>query len=185
MTSLRLLGASLAITTFMTGAAFAQTTLSMWYHGAGNEVESNIVNQIISDFNASQSDWKVEIQSFPQAAYNDSVVAGALAGGAMQVNSLVSQVLAGSDEGARSVIYNADRLYQLPLVLGPGGGEEPQRVVHGQTRAVDGLGAGPERSVLSPGPAQPGLLQPSGPRPERTSCALRMRSATAASVRPS
>lgn len=44
-------------------------------------------------------------------------VPGAMAGGAMQVNSLVSQVLAGSDEGARSVIYNADRLYQLPLGL--------------------------------------------------------------------
>ncbi|KQS57333.1 murein biosynthesis protein MurJ [Brevundimonas sp. Leaf363] len=44
-------------------------------------------------------------------------VPGALAGGAMQVNSLVSQVLTGSDEGARSVLYNADRLYQLPLGL--------------------------------------------------------------------
>ncbi len=61
-------------------AANATETLSMWYHGAGNEVESKIVNQIISDFNASQTDWKVELQSFPQAAYNDSVVAGALAG---------------------------------------------------------------------------------------------------------
>ncbi|MEQ9635931.1 MAG: extracellular solute-binding protein [Devosia marina] len=80
MTSLRLLATSIAITTAMSSAAFAQTTLTMWYHGAGNEVESNIVNQIISDFNASQSDWVVEMQSFPQAAYNDSVVAGALAG---------------------------------------------------------------------------------------------------------
>lgn len=44
-------------------------------------------------------------------------VPGAIAGGAMQVNSLVSQVLAGSDQGARSVLYNADRLYQLPLGL--------------------------------------------------------------------
>jgi putative peptidoglycan lipid II flippase len=44
-------------------------------------------------------------------------VPGALAGGAMQINSLVSQVLAGSDPGARSVLYNADRLYQLPLGL--------------------------------------------------------------------
>ncbi|WP_295074477.1 extracellular solute-binding protein [Tabrizicola sp.] len=61
-------------------AAQAQQTLSMWYHGAGNEVESKIINQIIADFNASQADWKVELQSFPQAAYNDSVVAGALAG---------------------------------------------------------------------------------------------------------
>lgn len=80
MKSLRLLTASLAFASAMSSAAFAQTTLTMWYHGAGNEVESNIVNQIISDFNASQSDWMVEIQSFPQAAYNDSVVAGALAG---------------------------------------------------------------------------------------------------------
>ena len=42
---------------------------------------------------------------------------GALAGGALQLNSLVSQVLTGSDEGARAVLYNADRLYQLPLGL--------------------------------------------------------------------
>ena len=60
--------------------ANAQTTLSMWYHGAGNEVEQKLINELITDFNASQSDWKVELQSFPQAAYNDSVVAGALAG---------------------------------------------------------------------------------------------------------
>jgi putative peptidoglycan lipid II flippase len=44
-------------------------------------------------------------------------VPGALAGGATQMNSLVSQVLTGSDPGARSVLYNADRLYQLPLGL--------------------------------------------------------------------
>lgn len=43
-------------------------TPSMWYHGAGNEVESKIINQIITDFNASQADWKVELQSFPQGA---------------------------------------------------------------------------------------------------------------------
>jgi putative peptidoglycan lipid II flippase len=44
-------------------------------------------------------------------------IPGALAGGAMQINSVVSQILTGSDEGARSVLYNADRLYQLPLGL--------------------------------------------------------------------
>jgi multiple sugar transport system substrate-binding protein len=70
-----LLGAAL-----MSGTAFAQTTLSMWYHGAGSEQEVSILNKITADFNASQSDWKVELQAFPQAAYNDSVVAGALAG---------------------------------------------------------------------------------------------------------
>jgi multiple sugar transport system substrate-binding protein len=74
-----MLGALFA-SALMTSSAYAQTTLSMWYHGAGNEVESKIINQIITDFNASQSDWKVELQSFPQAAYNDSVTAGALAG---------------------------------------------------------------------------------------------------------
>ncbi len=44
-------------------------------------------------------------------------IPGALAGGATQINSLVSQVLTGSDAGARGVLYNADRLYQLPLGL--------------------------------------------------------------------
>ena len=44
-------------------------------------------------------------------------VPGAMAGGALQLNSVVSQVLTGSDAGARSVLYNADRLYQLPLGL--------------------------------------------------------------------
>jgi putative peptidoglycan lipid II flippase len=44
-------------------------------------------------------------------------VPGAVAGGALQVSSLVTQALSGSDEGARSVLYNSDRLYQLPLGL--------------------------------------------------------------------
>jgi putative peptidoglycan lipid II flippase len=44
-------------------------------------------------------------------------VPGAIAGGAMQINTLVSQVLTGADEGAKAVLYNADRLYQLPLGL--------------------------------------------------------------------
>ena len=61
-------------------AANATETLSMWYHGAGNEVELKLINEVIADFNAAQADWKVELQTFPQAAYNDSVVAGALAG---------------------------------------------------------------------------------------------------------
>lgn len=66
--------------TLVAGTAAAQTELTMWYHGAGNEVESRIINQIVDDFNASQSDWKVVIESFPQLSYNDSVVAAALAG---------------------------------------------------------------------------------------------------------
>jgi multiple sugar transport system substrate-binding protein len=66
--------------TGLCNAAFATTTLSIWYHGAGNKVESKIINQIIDDFNASQSDWKVALESFPQNSYNDSVTAAALAG---------------------------------------------------------------------------------------------------------
>lgn len=61
-------------------SAQAQTTLSMWYHGAGNPEEKKLIGRVISDFNASQKDWKVELQQFPQEAYNTSVVAAAVAG---------------------------------------------------------------------------------------------------------
>ena len=62
------------------GMAAAQQDISMWYHGAGGEVEGALVQQLVSDFNASQSDYKVTLESFPQISYNDSVVAAALAG---------------------------------------------------------------------------------------------------------
>ncbi len=61
-------------------AAFSQTQLTMWYHGAGNETESALINQVIMDFNESQSDYEVVLESFPQGSYNDSVTAAALAG---------------------------------------------------------------------------------------------------------
>ena len=80
MNMMRLMAGAFAAAATFGGMAQAQTALTMWYHGAGNEVESKIINQIVSDFNASQSDWAVELQAFPQGAYNDSVVAGALAG---------------------------------------------------------------------------------------------------------
>ena len=44
-------------------------------------------------------------------------VPGAIAASGMQINVLVSQVLAGVEEGARSLLAYADRLYQLPLGL--------------------------------------------------------------------
>ena len=55
-------------------------TVTMWYHGAGNETERGILLSIVEDFNASQSDYVVEIQDFPQESYNESIVAAALAG---------------------------------------------------------------------------------------------------------
>jgi multiple sugar transport system substrate-binding protein len=80
MNTLTRLVAGLLASTFLAGAAAAQTDLSLWYHGAGNAVERDILAGIVSDFNASQKDWKVSIEQFPQAAYNDSVTAAALSG---------------------------------------------------------------------------------------------------------
>lgn len=74
-----ILGGAL-LASLMSSAAFAATDLTMWYHGAGNEVEKKIVEQIIGDFNGSQADFVVKLEQFPQAAYNDSVTAAALAG---------------------------------------------------------------------------------------------------------
>lgn len=71
---------ALVASTALAGMASAQTELTLWYHGAGNEVESNILGGIIEDFNGAQEDWQVTVESFPQESYNDSVVASALAG---------------------------------------------------------------------------------------------------------
>ena len=62
------------------GIASAQTELSLWYHGAGNETERGILMGIIDDFNGSQSDYTVVLEEFPQESYNSSIVAAALAG---------------------------------------------------------------------------------------------------------
>lgn len=70
---------ALGVNFLLAGTAFAATELSMWYHGAGNPDERKIVLQVIDDFNSSQSDWTIKLEEFPQAAYNDSVTAAALA----------------------------------------------------------------------------------------------------------
>ena len=70
----------LAATISWGGFAAAQPGLSMWYHGAGGEVEGAIIRQIVDDFNASQGEYSVALESFPQESYNDSIVAAALAG---------------------------------------------------------------------------------------------------------
>ena len=67
-----------ALLVMASGIVSAQETLSLWYHGAGNEVEREILVGIIDDFNASQSDYVVELEEFPQGAYNESIVAAAL-----------------------------------------------------------------------------------------------------------
>ncbi len=75
----KLLGGS-ALSLLLATGAMAQTELTMWYHGAGNPTELELINGLINDFNASQADWKVTLESFPQITYNDSVTAAALAG---------------------------------------------------------------------------------------------------------
>jgi len=70
--------AILALT--LSGVVSAQTEVSLWYHGAGNDAERDTLLMIIDDFNASQSDYVVVLEEFPQASYNESVVAAALAG---------------------------------------------------------------------------------------------------------
>lgn len=80
MTRQQLTLAALAATTVLAGPASAQTELTLWYHGAGNAVESNILSGLIADFNAAQAEWQITVESFPQESYNDSVVAAALAG---------------------------------------------------------------------------------------------------------
>lgn len=69
-----------ATSLLLAATATAATEVSMWYHGAGNETEKNILTRIVNDFNASQSKWTVVIEEFPQESYNDSVTAAALAG---------------------------------------------------------------------------------------------------------
>ena len=54
-------------------------TLTMWTHNAGNKTELPAIEQIVADFNASQTKYKVEVQAFPQDSYNQSVVAAAAA----------------------------------------------------------------------------------------------------------
>ena len=55
------------------------TTLTLWTHNGGNDAELAINERIADDFNASQGTYQVEIESFPQDAYNDAVTAAASA----------------------------------------------------------------------------------------------------------
>ena len=61
------------------GGSAASGELTLWTHNAGNKEELAVVNQIVADYNASQTKNKVKVQAFPQASYNDAVVAAATA----------------------------------------------------------------------------------------------------------
>jgi multiple sugar transport system substrate-binding protein len=53
--------------------------LTMWTHSAGNPAELEVYEQIISDFNESQDQFQIVMESFPQGSYNDAIVAAAAA----------------------------------------------------------------------------------------------------------
>lgn len=59
------------------GSGGGDGTIVLWTHNGGNEAELAVNQQIVDDFNASQDQWTVEMQAFPQDVYNDSVVAAA------------------------------------------------------------------------------------------------------------
>ena len=78
---MKTLRTTLAFTALLiAGFALAQTELSLWYHGAGNSAERDTLLTVINDFNASQDDWEVVLEEFPQESYNESIVAAALSG---------------------------------------------------------------------------------------------------------
>ena len=54
-------------------------TISMWTHNAGNKNELPAIEAVVKDYNASQTNYKVEVQAFPQDSYNQSVVSAAAA----------------------------------------------------------------------------------------------------------
>jgi len=54
-------------------------TLSLWTHNAGNKGELAAIQSVVDEYNASQTNYKVEVQAFPQDSYNQSVVAAAAA----------------------------------------------------------------------------------------------------------
>ena len=78
-------GVALAAVTGLlaTGCAKAATgdgadgELTLWTHNGGNEAELGIVKQIVKDYNASQDEYTVKIEAFPQESYNSSVVSAA------------------------------------------------------------------------------------------------------------
>ncbi|MBM6978745.1 MAG: sugar ABC transporter substrate-binding protein [Actinomyces succiniciruminis] len=54
--------------------------ISLWTHNGGNEEELAVVEKAVAAFNEANPDTPVELKSFPQASYNDSIAAAAVAG---------------------------------------------------------------------------------------------------------
>ncbi|HCI81183.1 MAG TPA: hypothetical protein DHW02_16010 [Ktedonobacter sp.] len=74
-----LMGLLAACGSSTTTTSNGRAVISLWTHSAGNPAEMNTLKTEVNAFNASQKQYEVQIQSFPQASYNDSVSAAALA----------------------------------------------------------------------------------------------------------
>lgn len=89
--------AILAALFILGGSVLAQepTELSLWYHGAGNDAERDTLLMIIDDFNASQDDYVISLEEFPQESYNESVTAAGLAGNLPDIIDVDGPVMPG------------------------------------------------------------------------------------------
>jgi multiple sugar transport system substrate-binding protein len=54
--------------------------IPLWTHSGGVPAEEDLVDKIVSDFNASQDDYEVVMEAFPATSYNDAVTGAAAAG---------------------------------------------------------------------------------------------------------
>jgi len=70
-------GGSSAPTTSGTTSG-SKVKISLWTHNAGNPSELGANQQTIASFNASQSQYEVDLKAFPQASYNTAISAAAL-----------------------------------------------------------------------------------------------------------
>ena len=52
--------------------------ISLWTHNGGNEDELAVVQSAVDAFNEANPDTSVDLKSFPQASYNDSIAAAAV-----------------------------------------------------------------------------------------------------------
>ncbi len=80
MRTIMLALSSAALAALMATPGLAQEQIDLWFNNAGNPAETSVVERIVNDFNASQSDYEVVAQAFPQSTYNETIVAAALAG---------------------------------------------------------------------------------------------------------
>ncbi|WP_125776620.1 ABC transporter substrate-binding protein [Antribacter gilvus] len=76
LTALAVAGTA-ACSTGSSASSDGPATIDLWTHAGGNEAELGVINTIVEDFNASQDQYTVNVQDFPQDAYNDAVVAAA------------------------------------------------------------------------------------------------------------